>query len=115
MPPRKKVDVDLEATTSTDMTALETASAPVESTAIPVPTGCLSNKKSKTILQSYSEWMGIGGFANITPYNRPLSVAQMRQIHSQFLAWLIANKVVTLNEDVVAYMESTNSVKVEDI
>lgn len=113
MPPRKKVD--LEATTSTDMAALETASTPVETTAIAVPTGCLSNKKTKTILQSYSEWMGIGGFATITPYNKPVSVVQMRQLHSQFLAWLIANKVVTLNEDVVAYIESTNNIKVEDI
>lgn len=86
----------------------DTTSATTTATEAPYPTsniGFLNNEKTTDVLNYYAISLGIGGFANING-NGSLKVSYIRQLHSNFLGWLVANNIVTVNDDMVNYIKA---------
>ena len=103
MPPRKSTSTE-KPTNNLDAEFNET------STVIPSSfsnTGYLTNEKTTDILNYYAISLGIGGFANLLRNpSGSYRVSEIRQIHANFLGWLVANKVVTVNDDMVNYINA---------
>lgn len=96
--PTSNLEADFKDTSTTTTTVTET----------PYPasnTGFLTNEKTTDVLNYYAISLGIGGFANING-NGSLKVSYIRQLHSNFLGWLVANNIVTVNDDMVNYIKA---------
>lgn len=88
----------------------DTASVTATTTEAPYSvsnTGFLNNEKTTDVLNYYAISLGIGGYANLLHNNTGyLKVSDVRQIHSNFLGWLVANNIVTVNDDMVNYIKA---------
>lgn len=69
--------------------------------------GYLNNEKTNDVLNYYAISLGIGGYANLLRNpNSTYRVSDIRQIHANFLGWLVSNNVVTVNDDMVNYIKA---------
>lgn len=69
--------------------------------------GFLNNEKTTDVLNYYAISLGIGGYANLLRNpSGSYRVSDIRQLHANFLGWLVANKVVTVNDDTVNYIKA---------
>lgn len=69
------------------------------------PSGAFLNlQKSADILNYYAISLGVGGYSNLSSSFTKSST--IRQAHSNFLNWLIANNIVSLNLDMVQYISA---------
>lgn len=86
------------------------ASATETNATPPYPTtnfGFLNNEKTTDVLNYYAISLGIGGFANLLRNtNGSYRVSDIRQLHANFLGWLVANNIVTVNEGMVNYIKA---------
>lgn len=68
--------------------------------------GYLNNNKTTDVLNYYAISLGIGGYANLLRNTSgSYRVSDIRQLHANFLGWLVANNVVTVNDDMVNYIK----------
>lgn len=104
MAPRK-------ASTDKPISNLETEFKETSTTATtPYPatnTGFLNNEKTTDVLNYYAISLGIGGYANLLRNpSGSYRVSDIRQLHANFLGWLVSNNVVTVNDDMVNYIKA---------
>ena len=104
MAPRK-------ASTDKPISNLETEFKETSTTATtPYPatnSGFLNNEKTTDVLNYYAISLGIGGYANLLRNTSgSYRVSDIRQLHANFLGWLVANNVVTVNDDMVNYIKA---------
>lgn len=104
MAPRK-------ASTDKPVSNLETEFKETSTTATtPYPatnSGFLNNEKTTDVLNYYAISLGIGGYANLLRNTSgSYRVSDIRQLHANFLGWLVANNVVTVNDDMVNYIKA---------
>lgn len=87
-----------------EASATETTATP------PYPTtnfGFLNNEKTTDVLNYYAISLGIGGFANLLRNTSgSYRVSDIRQLHANFLGWLVANNIVTVNDGMVNYIKA---------
>lgn len=70
-------------------------------------TGFLNNEKTTDVLNYYAISLGIGGYANLLRNpSGSYRVSDIRQLHANFLGWLVSNNVVTVNDDMVNYIKA---------
>lgn len=106
MAPRKastdKPISNLETEFKETATATTIASAPYPAT----NSGFLNNEKTTDVLNYYAISLGIGGYANLLRNTSgSYRVSDIRQLHANFLGWLVANNVVAVNDDMVNYIK----------
>ena len=70
----------------------------------PSPSQFLTIQKSIDILNDYAVSLGVGGYSNLSSSFAKSST--IRQAHSNFLNWLVANNIVSLNPDMVQYISA---------
>ena len=103
MAPRK-------ASTDKPVSNLEAEFNETSTATTPYPTtnsGYLNNEKSNDVLNYYAISLGIGGYANLLRNTSgSYRVSDIRQLHANFLGWLVANNVVTVNDDMVNYIKA---------
>ena len=69
--------------------------------------GYLNNEKTNDVLNYYAISLGIGGYANLLRnVSGAYRVSDIRQLHANFLGWLVSNNVVTVNDDMVNYIKA---------
>lgn len=69
--------------------------------------GYLNNEKTNDVLNYYAISLGIGGYANLLRNaSGAYRVSDIRQLHANFLGWLVSNNVVTVNDDMVNYIKA---------
>ena len=69
--------------------------------------GYLNNEKTNDVLNYYAISLGIGGYANLLRnVSGTYRVSDIRQLHANFLSWLVANNVVAVNDDMVNYIKA---------
>ena len=87
-----------------EASATETTATP------PYPTtnfGFLNNEKTTDVLNYYAISLGIGGFANLLRNTSgSYRVSDIRQLHANFLVWLVSNNIVTVNDGMVNYIKA---------
>lgn len=99
--PVSNLEADFKETSSTETPAT-----------IPYPTtnfGFLNNEKTTDVLNYYAISLGIGGYANLlcnTGGSYRVRTSDVRQLHSNFLGWLVANNIVTVNDGMVSYIKA---------
>lgn len=97
--PTNNLDADFKETSTTETTATP-----------PYPTtnfGFLNNEKTTDVLNYYAISLGIGGFANLLRNTSgSYRVSDIRQLHANFLGWLVANNIVTVNDGMVNYIKA---------
>lgn len=97
--PVSNLEADFKETSTT-----ETPATP------PYPTtnfGFLNTEKTTDVLNYYAISLGIGGFANLLRNTSgSYRVSDIRQLHANFLGWLVANNIVTVNEGMVNYIKA---------
>lgn len=76
--------------------------------------GYLNSEKTNDVLNYYAISLGIGGYANLFHnVSGAYRVFDIRQLHANFLGWLVSNNVVTVNDDMVnhikAYLSTFNN------
>ena len=69
--------------------------------------GYLNNEKTNDVLNYYAISLGIGGYANLLRnVSGAYRVSDIRQLHANFLGWLVSNNIVTVNDDMVNYIKA---------
>lgn len=99
-----------KASTDKPVSNLETEFNENSTATAPYPTtnsGYLNNEKTNDVLNYYAISFGIGGYANLLRNTSgSYRVSDIRQLHANFLGWLVANNVVTVNDDMVNYIKA---------
>ena len=103
MAPRKASTDKPVSNLEADFNETSTATTPYPAT----NSGYLNNEKTNDVLNYYAISLGIGGYANLLRnVSGAYRVSDIRQLHANFLGWLVSNNVVTINDDMVNYIKA---------
>ena len=103
MAPRKASTDKPVSNLEADFNETSTATTPYTAT----NSGYLNNEKTNDVLNYYAISLGIGGYANLLRnVSGAYRVSDIRQLHANFLGWLVSNNVVTVNDDMVNYIKA---------